>query len=93
MVMYQFYYDYVKLKYTEKAKLCYMDTDSFNVYITAEDIYLDIAKDVQTEVNGLLKYKLAGKKMKEFAAFRNVTKTLVYIYKHNHYFQDCIYII
>ena len=28
-VMYEFWYDYVKLKYGEKARFCYMDTDSF----------------------------------------------------------------
>ena len=28
ILMYEFSYDYVKLKYDEKAKLCYMDTDS-----------------------------------------------------------------
>ena len=32
--MYEFLYDYVKPRYGEKAKLCYMDTDSFIVYIT-----------------------------------------------------------
>ena len=32
MLMYQFWYDYVKPKYDEKAKLCYMDTGSFMVY-------------------------------------------------------------
>ena len=26
MLMYEFWYDYVKPKYDEKAKLCYMDT-------------------------------------------------------------------
>ena len=31
IVMYKFCYDYVKLKYGEKAKLCYMDTESFIV--------------------------------------------------------------
>ena len=31
--MYEFWYDYVKLKYGEKAKLCCMDTHSFTVYI------------------------------------------------------------
>ena len=33
IAMYEFWCDYVKLKYDEKAKLCYMDTDSFIVYI------------------------------------------------------------
>ena len=36
--MYEFWYDYVKLKYGEKANLCYMDTDSFIVYIKTDDI-------------------------------------------------------
>ena len=42
ILMYKFWYDYVKRKYNEKAKLCYMDTDSFTVYIKI-DIYEDIA--------------------------------------------------
>ena len=33
IVTYEFWYDYVKLKYGRKAKLCYMETDSFIVYI------------------------------------------------------------
>ena len=32
-VIYEFWYDCVKPKYGEKAKLCYMDTDSFFVYM------------------------------------------------------------
>ena len=32
-VMYEFWYDYVKPKYGENAKLCYMDTDSFIVHV------------------------------------------------------------
>ena len=32
ILMYQFWYDYVKPKYGEKAKLRYMVTDSFIVY-------------------------------------------------------------
>ena len=48
MVMYEFWYDYMKLKHREKAKLYYMDIDSFVGYIKTEDIYSDIAKDVET---------------------------------------------
>ena len=32
----------------KKAKLCYMDTHSFIVYIKADDIYKDITEDVET---------------------------------------------
>ena len=46
--MYHVGYDYVKPKYGEKAKLCYIDTDSFIVYIKSDDIYKDIARDAET---------------------------------------------
>ena len=46
--MYEFWYDYVKPKYGENAKLCYMDTDSFIVHVKTDDIYKDIAEDVET---------------------------------------------
>ena len=48
ILMYQFWYGYVKPKYDKKAKLCHMDTDSFIVYIKADDIYKDIAEHVET---------------------------------------------
>ena len=35
--MYEFWYDYIKPKYQDKAKLCYMDTDSFVVQIKTQD--------------------------------------------------------
>ena len=40
-------YDYVKPKYKEKAKLCYMDTDSFVINIFTEDFFEDINNDVE----------------------------------------------
>ena len=46
--MYEFSYDYVKPKYGEKVKLCYMDTDSFIVYPKTDDIYKDISEDLET---------------------------------------------
>ena len=48
ILMYEFWYDYVKPQYDEIARLCYMDTDSFIVYIKTDDIYKDIAEDVET---------------------------------------------
>ena len=46
ITMYEFWYDYVKIKYQDKARLCYMDTDSFVVNIKNKDFYKDISQDV-----------------------------------------------
>ena len=35
--MYEFWYDCVKPKFEEKARLCYIDIDNFLVYIKTED--------------------------------------------------------
>ena len=45
IVTYEFWHDYVKPKYGEKAKLCYMDIDNFTVYAKIKYIYIDIAKN------------------------------------------------
>ena len=47
MLIYQFWYDNIKPKYGDRAKLCYMDTDSFIIYIKTEDFYRNIADDVE----------------------------------------------
>ena len=41
----------VTSKFGEKAKLCQKSINSFTVYIKTEDIYADIAKDVETRFN------------------------------------------
>ena len=46
-LMYEFLYDYIKPKYDHKARLCYMDTDSFVIDIKTEHFYKDIADDVE----------------------------------------------
>ena len=46
-IMYEFWYEYIKLKYKDKAKLCYMDRDSFIINIKTEDFYEDITNDVE----------------------------------------------
>ena len=46
ILMYEFWYDYVKLKYCKKAKLCYMGTDSFTVYIKTDDNYKAVTDNV-----------------------------------------------
>ena len=69
-----FWYDYVKAINKEKAKLCYMDTDRFMVYIKTEGIYVDITWDTSNyeqeiqlpkennkKVIGLMEDELGGK--------------------------------
>ena len=46
-LMYEFWYNYIKPKYQEKAQLCYMDTDTFIIHIKTEYFYKDIANDVK----------------------------------------------
>ena len=47
-VMCEFWYNYVKAKYREKAKLYYMYPDNFIVHKKTKDIYVDVEKDVET---------------------------------------------
>ena len=61
ILMYEFWYDYMKPNYGNDVQLCYMDTNSFIMNIKTEDFYKDIANDVEKrfdksnyEVNGLL---------------------------------------
>ena len=46
--MYKLQYDYVKPKNDEKPKLCYMNTSSLIFYVKTNEIYRDIAEDVET---------------------------------------------
>ena len=46
-LMYEFWYDYMKPKYNNDVKLCYMDTDSFIMNIKKTDFYKDISNDVE----------------------------------------------
>ena len=45
-LMYKFWYDCIKPKYEDRAKLCYTDTDSFIIHIITEDFFADISDDV-----------------------------------------------
>ena len=46
ILMYEFWYDYMKPKYNDNVRLCFMDTDSFIMNIKTNDFYKDIFDDV-----------------------------------------------
>ena len=48
--MYDFYYNYIKTEYGDKAKLLFTDTDSLAYEIKTKDFYKDINLDIE---NGL----------------------------------------
>ena len=87
-LMYEFWYDYIKPKYGDNVKLCYMDNDSFIMQDFYKDIADDVAKRFDTSnyehnrplsrgknkrVIGLMKDELGGKVMTEFVALRPKT--------------------
>ena len=47
ILMYEVWYDYMKPRYGDNVKLCYMDADSFIMHIKTEDFYKDIANNVE----------------------------------------------
>ena len=51
LLIYEFWYDYMKPKYGDNVKLCYMDTDSFIMNIKTEDFYKDLANDVEKRLD------------------------------------------
>ena len=47
MLMYEFWYDYLKPMYDKNIKLCYTDTDSFIFLVKTDDFYSDISNDIK----------------------------------------------
>ena len=83
-LMHKFWYDYIKPKYEDRAKLCYTDTDSCIIHFITEDLFVDVSDEFQNDkrplpigknkkVIGLLKDELGGKIMKEFCTLRAKT--------------------
>ena len=46
-LMHEFWYDYMKPKYANNVKLCYMDTDSFIMNIKTNDFYKYVSNNVE----------------------------------------------
>ena len=53
ILMYEFWYDYMKPKYNDNVRLCYMDPDSFMMNIKTNDFYKDISDDVDNRFDTL----------------------------------------
>ena len=49
--MYELRYDYVKWRYGENTKLCYMNTDSFIVHAKTDDIYKILQKMLKQDMS------------------------------------------
>ena len=49
--MYDFYYNYIKIKYGYKAKLLFTDTDSLAYEIKTKDFYKDINPDIEKRID------------------------------------------
>ena len=49
--MYELRYDYVKWRYGENTKLCYMNTDSFIVHAKTDDVYKILQKMLKQDMS------------------------------------------
>ena len=50
-LMYEFWHDYIKTKYQNNAKVCYMDTGSIISHFKTGDVYVDFADDVEKRLD------------------------------------------
>ena len=57
-LIYEFWHDYIKPKYQDNTKLCYMDIDSFVLHIKTKDFYKDIAYAVEKWLTHQTKMKM-----------------------------------
>ena len=64
-LMYDFWHNYVKPKYGVKTKICSMDANRFIVHEKIDDIYKDIAEDVEKRFASL-NYELNRKEKESF---------------------------
>ena len=56
-VIFGFWYDYIKPKYGENVKLCYMGMGSYIFHVKTDYIYKDFAEDVEKRLDTLENWK------------------------------------
>ena len=61
IIMYEFWSDYVKKKYGDMVKLCYMDTDSLIMNIKTKDLHKMLKKDLTLQITMLIGHYLKEK--------------------------------
>ena len=98
ILMYEFWYDYMKPKYGHDVKLCYIDMDSLAMNIKTKHFYKDIANDVEKrfdtsnyEVDRPLptgKYKKVIGLMKDELGGKIITEFVTLRPKTNSYLTD-----
>ena len=71
ILMYEFWYDYMKPKYNDNVKLCYMDTDSFIMNIKTNDFYKDIANGIEN------RFDTSNYEVNDFYQPERIKKSLV----------------
>ena len=83
-LMYKFWFDNFKPKYRDRAKLCYIYTDSFDksTYDKNDKIPLPIGKN--KKVPSLFKDELGGKIITEFVALRPKAYSYLHDYGNDH---------
>ena len=62
ILMYEFWYDYIKPKYDEKAKFCYLDKGSFIAYLITKVLQkilkLDLMLQIMNQMDHCLKKRM-----------------------------------
>ncbi|XP_065662831.1 uncharacterized protein LOC136085451 [Hydra vulgaris] len=98
-LMYEFHYDYIEKKYSDRAKLLFTDTDSLAYEIKTEDFYDDIKNDIENEAGGAQVQKFVGLRSKLYSykihrkenkKCKGVKKNVVKKYITHEDYKDCL---
>ena len=80
ILMYEFWYDYMKPKYNDNVKLCYSDTDSFIINIKTNDLSIIEMKKTKVKMNKPIYLGLS---------ILEISKTLMYEFWYDYMKPKC----